>query len=719
MIIIIISRNFNNGAINSLFINRNSNLRMDSRRALEVVFLGMETKMKKKHNQLRTAILHAVLVSMPAAAIAEQADKVEMDTVNVWGTSVESSSMYLNEGDINIKQADHLSDLLVDIPGVDVGGTHSINNRINIRGFQDEDLEMSIDGAKIQNANMFHHIGNLLINPDILKSADIQVGTNSVVNSSLGGAVAFETKDGKGLLRPGETMGARVSGNFNSNDEHGGSFAGYGKLTEKADFLAYYRQVEKNNWTDGDGTENFGVEGTIYNALLKFGVDLDENNRISLSYDSLHDEGDYSPRPDFGRAYNEARTGDYTFPTEYDRTTISLRHELDLGDKLFMTTTVYSNENELERFEKLDGTTPVRPMGGGPPPTWPTEGLLNGKVKTQGINLQAQSVVESGSTEHVFTYGALVDKQTSEVKWNGEKYGDNESAVTKAFYIEDEIALDSGLTVTPGIRYTDYDFDGAYGEIDDSEITYGLAGEYQVNQSLSVNASSTTLFKGVEMVDVLAANREYVPDNEDLKSETGVNNQIRLKYRGNQLLGADSLGVMVTYFETKINDYIVQEYDNMSNGGTLDVKGFEASVNYEVDKLNAVLSYSHSTSDFEETKEPLVKEPGDMLTLGLTYKINPEMSVHWDSIFVSKEDDRPDGAEYNVKEAYNVHDIAFNWEPKSVKGLKVTAGIDNIFDEAYVSHISENRSFTLSGSEASTADYEPGRNVKIMAAYQF
>ncbi len=36
--------------------------------------------------------------------------------------------------DMSLKQADHMSDLLREIPGVDVGGTHSVNQRITIRG---------------------------------------------------------------------------------------------------------------------------------------------------------------------------------------------------------------------------------------------------------------------------------------------------------------------------------------------------------------------------------------------------------------------------------------------------------------------------------------------------------------------------------------------------------------------------------------------------------
>ena len=97
-----------------------------------------------------------------------------------------------------------------------MGGTSSINNRLAIRGLEDENLEITIDGAKVSNVNMFHHIGNLLINPDILKKADVQVGNNSVVHGGLGGSVAFEIKDGKDLLQNGKEYGARVQGNYNT-----------------------------------------------------------------------------------------------------------------------------------------------------------------------------------------------------------------------------------------------------------------------------------------------------------------------------------------------------------------------------------------------------------------------------------------------------------------------------------------------------------------------
>ena len=90
------------------------------------------------------------------------------------------------EGLIAIRQADHISDLLRTVPGVDVGGSHSLNQRVTIRSLGDRNLRVSIDGAN-QNNYMYHHMGNLQIHADILQSVNIDVGTNSVVDGGLGG----------------------------------------------------------------------------------------------------------------------------------------------------------------------------------------------------------------------------------------------------------------------------------------------------------------------------------------------------------------------------------------------------------------------------------------------------------------------------------------------------------------------------------------------------
>lgn len=645
------------------------------------------------------------------------ADEQKLETIEVWETQVTSSSLNLGSSSIETKQADHLSDLLRDLPGVDVGGTSSINNRIAIRGLEDENLDISIDGAKVSNVNMFHHIGNLLVNPDILKKADVQVGNNSVVNGGLGGSVAFETKDGKDLLQDGKEYGARIQGNYNSNDSLGGSVAAYGKVSDKVDLLLYHHYVDKNEWEDGRGEESFGTAGDVGNTLIKVGYDISDVQRITLSYDKLKDEGNYAPRPDFGKAYNLYATGNYLYPTEYTRETITLKHQVDLGDNLFLQTSIYSNENELERYEKRDGVTQrVRAVPAG---MNPYEGLLDGVVKNYGISTKAQSNVAMGEVNNTFTYGGLYDTQSSKVTWSGQQYGENEKAKTGALFVEDAITFSNGLILTPGVRYNNYKYDGVYGEISDSKFTYGLAAEYPLSETFSLIASATTLYKGVEMVDVLASNRMYVNDNTDLKAETGINKEIGFKYHNKNTLGANNIGFSFKVFDTRIDDYIVTTWPTstsaeISNGGTLDIQGFEASFVYDIGALSSLVTYAHSNSKFRETGLSTQREPGDSLSINLDYAFMKNLSLSWDSLFVMKEERKYIAAQ-QTKEAYDVHDIAVKWKPSAVKGLTLIAGVDNIFDETYVSHASENR--YLSG--VSLSDYEPGRNVKLSFSYEF
>lgn len=663
-----------------------------------------------KKNILLSTAAALTLLSITASA------NEELASVDVWETEIISSSINLGKDSIETKQADHLSDLLKDIPGVDVGGTHSINNRLNIRGLQDENLEITLDGAKVANVNMFHHIGNLLINPDILKKADIQVGTNSVVNGSLGGSVSFETKSGKEMLEKGENVGARISTTYNSNDSISGSFAGYGKFSDSTDFLIYHNHLNKNDWEDGRGVKTFGTDGKADNTLVKVGMDLNDTNRIDLSYDRLKDKGDYSPRPDFGRDYNFVRTQLDTFDTEYLRETITLKHELDLNENLRVDTSIYSNENELERYEgPLTSGAPVRPGG-------VTEGLLNGKVKTYGINTKAQSSFDIGSTFHTFTYGALFDKQTSKVKWNGAKYGEDEEAKTIAVYVEDAIDFDNGFVLTPGIRYNKYNLDGVNGKINDNKFTYGLASEYAVNDELTLHASATTLYKGVEMVDVLATNRlsGSASASSGVKSETGINKEIGFRYIKDNTLGADTIGFAFKYFNTTIKDYITNEWASgythnyLKNSGDVDIKGFESSFAYHLGDFESLLTYAKSDSKFKDTGLATSKDPGDTISVNLKYAIANNLKLSWTSLFALSEKDTA-GSEFNEKKSYNVHDTAVNWKPKAVKGLTVIAGIDNIFDKEYTSHISENRTF----GGTKTTDYEPGRNIKVTLSYKF
>jgi hemoglobin/transferrin/lactoferrin receptor protein len=660
--------------------------------------------------------INKIILSSTVAALilttTSFADSAKIDTVDVWETEVVSSSLSLGN-EIETRQADHLSDLFRDLPGVDVGGSHSMNNKIYLRGIPDQDIDIRIDGAKQPNADMFHHMSTLNINPDILKKVNIEVGANSIVHGELGGSIEFETKDGKDLLEKGKRFGGIISTNYNSNKSIGGSLALYGKATDNSDFFAYYSYINNKDWKTGNGTTEKGRDGEIDDIILKYGIDISDNQRISFSFDKMKNEGDYLPRPNFSTIANiaiaDARGySDYIQPTEYLRDTYTIKHSFDNGENLLLNTSLYMNEMDLTRDEDGDN-------GRG--------NTLNGVVKNRGITSRAQSNIESGNILNTFTYGLEYDNQTSKVTADGSKYGDDEESKTLALYVEDTIDFGNRLIVTPGIRFTNYKLDGISGDYNENEVTYSLAAEYGLTNNLSLLANYTTLFKGVPMQEVFATYRVNgnVIESKNLDSETGDNKEIGFKYLQENVLGADNIGFLVKYYVTDMDNDIGYsgtwgtDYQ-LSNLGETRTQGIEASFAYNLNDFSSIITYSKMDSEIKYTGESLDEQAGDKVSLNLNYKINNQFETSWKSIFVKGETDLDPANAIDRKAGYGVHDISFTYKPESVKGLKVITGIDNIFDKQYAAHSSHYQYIAAFGD---ITDFEPGRSLKVTVSYKF
>ncbi|MCP4595290.1 TonB-dependent receptor [Neptuniibacter sp.] len=651
--------------------------------------------MKKFVNAKKLPLVLAV--GMATQAWANDA-VVENEALQVWGTEISSASSMLSD-DIALKQADHLSDLLRDQPGVDIGGAHSTNQRISIRGLQDLDLEITIDGAR-QNNFMYHHMGNLLINADILKAVDLQVGTNSVLNGGLSGGIAFETKDAKDLLRDGQQFGARISGTAASNDYYGYSVTAYGQLNDQLDILAYFNQNDRDNPEDGDGNESVGNDGELDNGLFKVGFDIDESNRLEFSYDNYQDEGNYAPRPDMGVLTNSSITGVVVYPTRFERETMTLSYELDLGDLINLRATLYRNEIDLWRDEAANTRASYR--------------YAEGDSEHTGFNLLAESIVDSGDITHTVRYGLETYDHDTELRHDGALVRP-ENAESLAVYVEDEIDFANGLTVTPGVRYNSYELETNVATKKFTDTTFGLNGSYELNDAWTVRAAATQLFQGPNLSEVFIVPRTTPAENPGLKPETGLNKEIGVSYSQNDVMNLDKLSFSLTLFQTDIDDYIDDEgVATLRNIGDYEVDGFEASLSLSKGNLDARLTYASSESENVDSGEPLGRQVGDSISLGLDYYVPAaDLTLNWTSLFTQEED-------YYDKPKFDVHNITARWEPRSVDGLTLTAGVENLFDEYYTSHSSRlGDSFHPVFGALHLNDYEPGRNVKLTAAYVF
>lgn len=331
-------------------------------------------------------------------------------------------------------------------------------------------MDIRLDGAS-QHANMFHHIGNLTLNPDIIKAVDIQVGNNSVTQGGLGGAVHFETKDARDLLRGSDQFGARVFGGYADNNSKQGSLTLYGLISEKVDYMVYGHGVRRGNFKDGEGNQTYGAEGDVYNVLGKLGFEPSTEHRFELAYDLYRDKGDYSPRPDMGGNANIGLSQEDLIPTKYDRDTVTLNYELN-KDKHLGRVNVFYSKTEINRDESaITGR-------------WPGDRHSENQAenRNQGANAKIQSQLPIFGLNNTLAYGFdYIDKQ-SKSSYGGTEFMD-ESAISSALFIEDKLFPTDTVSITLGGRYEHYKREAMTSDKTFSEMTWGLAGDWQFTEA--------------------------------------------------------------------------------------------------------------------------------------------------------------------------------------------------------------------------------------------
>ena len=695
----------------------------------------------------------ACTAALSPVALAEdsqkETDNKEIEVVEVWNTQIKTSSLYLRGEDIASKQADHISDLLRTVPGVDVGGAHSLNQRITIRSMDDKDLKITIDGAS-QNTYMYHHMGNLQIHADILKSVDIEIGTNSVINGGLGGAVRFETKEAKDLLQTDQQFGGRLQVGAGDNSGSNVSVTGYGQLTNELDFLAYVNKVNRDNFKVGggkildengaviDGTDGTvrGIAGDLTDTLVKLGYNFGSDHRLALSYEAYKDEGDYSYRPDMGLATDLAIKNamfalweldtPLVWPTEFTRDTMTLSYVGNLGEASEVRASLFSNESELWRDERAWGKDD------------PYSGYVTGTATNDGLNVIAETSLNFASMDHDLTYGFDYLHYTTKYVHDA-IYVDNglttsgEESTAYSLFIQDKIAVTDELYITPGLRYDSNKLESVMVDNTFDQMSFALAGEYFVTPDLVVKLSSTQLFKSPEIAEVFVGAGAKSEVNQDIKAEIGINNELAIAYQ-TQWSSEVKLNTGFTLFNSKIDDYIYDyatENWKPDNIGDMNIEGSEVYASIDVNNFTANLSYSIAKSDlnaatgyekFEGAR--LDRQQGDTISGNVSYNFSDQgVKLNWEVLNVADVNNALDidGASLDkAKDGFTIHNVSATWSPIAFKQLGVVVGVDNLFDEYYASQSSRTGvSVHPRFGNLPLTDYEPGRNVKATLSYTF
>lgn len=640
----------------------------------------------------------------------------------------------------------------------------SDTNSVNIRGLEDDRVLTTIDGIPIPylsdgiwgatgGANAFDF--SALSAVDILRGGD----SSRAGSGALGGAVLLRTLEPEDLLSPGKDTGGIVKGTYDGKDRSIGGSAAFAKKIENTSILfqgSYTRGHEQKTGGDVGGYGSIRTQADpantyARNLMIKLRQELEGGHAIGLTAEH------YSRNENINNMSNSAsgstyEAGSYRVSEDSQRTRVSLDYDYDAiaGDALIdsLTAKIY-----WQRAERVYGYTSNRltvPVG--------TYGRsTDNQQDDYGFSGHGTSSFDTGNLHHRLLFGA--DLQFSQVSQYTTGVDSCDANATDASYIstcanyhvnqsnspdvngykaglfvEDRIGFtDSGLSLTPGLRFDWYKFDpqassgfetaDGYAGLPDGQsdwqISPKLRAAWQVNPDIELFAQFSAGFKAPN-VNQLYLN--YVSTyyqsigNPDLESEKSYGFEVGTN------LGDEDFGGRITAFSTRYKDFIdtstsgsyltgdlTYQYYNRSN---VRISGIEARAHKRFENgINLHASAAYAYGKDMDTNELLASVAPLKAIFGIGYE-----QETWGTDFnlIASAAVRENSTASFKPAGYGVVNLTGWWEPEKAKGFRLQAGVYNLFDKTYFDALE-----VKDTNNASDLYSEAGRYFKLSLTQRF
>jgi len=668
---------------------------------------------------------------LAAPALSWAAEKT-LESVAVVG---QATSRVVEAETLEKVQALDLEDVFRLEPSLSVGGSLGMAQKIYVRGMEDTLLNVTVDGAP-QTGTLFHHIGRVSIEPELLKQVEVQAGAGEATSGAgaIGGAIRFKTKKASELLEPGDRFGGVVKGNYFSNDGTKASASLYGKLGEHWGVLGSLVRVDNNLREDGDGQVLLGTESEQKLGFVKVDGRLSDRQQLTLSYEVREEEGEFGSKPNWA-----VRTADEVlYPVEAQRETLVLNYGFDVGPLWAVEFSGYQTRSDFEQD------------------VYNRWGRYGAEMLTKGFDLRNTSVLG----EHKLVYGLdyRKDHVSSRYLEANQPLDPNEPAwdwawdlnvlefaevgYVRGFYVQDHYRILEPLLLSFGARYDAYDFEQLTysGAADSDEVSLNAGIEYSPLQHLTLSLGYAEAMRGKEVGDAFTL--EHRPGRAsvapDIHPEDVANTELGVNY------DSGLWRAKAAVYRTRIEDVILDQlgavppqdtiyYENI---GELEIDGVEINGGISLGRLLLDLAFSHSEPELNGNPvegyehNGLANASGDKWVLRLEYIFSDRFDVGWIS---TREEDLNrievlhrnvavgwiDDLQYVDKPGYTVHDLYCQWRPFGDESLRVNLAVQNLLDETYRSHSSVADYGHIPDYEGIVGINEPGRDIRLGVSYAF
>ncbi|MCZ7934468.1 TonB-dependent hemoglobin/transferrin/lactoferrin family receptor [Agrobacterium leguminum] len=603
---------------------------------------------------------------------------------------------------------------------------------------------------------------------DVVRGAD----SSRIGAGALGGALVLRTLEPEDLIGPDKDWGGVAKLTYDSEDKSFGGSVAVAKKIQNTSIL-FQGGYKKGHERDSQGTADIiGVNRTKanpldydqYNLLFKIRQDLEGGHRIGFTAERFNLDSDSNLKTlhgvSAGGANTYARDNYWGYDdTRRERLSLDYSYEAPSTDALIdaANLTLYwqrlikdagsfgalSNNTRYERHNEMDESS----FGlAGDTLSEFTTGNFNHQIRFGG-NLQFSD------TEQFINAIPVTASQADIPKVDGRRLG---------LYIDDRIGFgDSGFALTPGVRFDWYDYDPKQtsdfsrntgstrfafpdGQ-SDSRISPKLLATYQLTPEVELFGQWSMAYRPPTIneayINFTNANGGYANvGNPNLKPETGNGFEIGANYAADDLTG--SLTLFHNQYKNFIDVYRTTTTAVTTPGvGTpgmlitwrnraeVEISGVEAKARKDFANgvfLHGSLAYAYgkdkNTGEFIRSVAPFKS------ILGVGYE-QEQWGVDLSTIISAgmREDGTATsitGSSYQTFDApgYGIVNLTGWWEPEQTKGLRIQAGIYNVFDKTYWNAVGVRDISTTATSSTNqpVAFYsEPGRTFKISLTQKF
>ncbi len=684
----------------------------------------------RARDSLQQGLLCLAITVANAAMAQQNTDSGEIETIRVVG---EATNAVVTTADLETFQANDLADVFRMTPSISVGGSVGIAQKIYVRGLEDSLIYVTVDGAP-QTSTLFHHIGRVTIDPELLQQVEVQAGAGEATSGpgAIGGAIRFRTKDAEDLLSEGQDFGGKLKVNEFSNDGSRYNASLYGRLSEDWGLLASFNDVNRQNMDDGAGNEIYGSSADQQMGFLKLSGNIGNNQQVAISYERRDEEGQFSARPNWVVAES-----DRLYTSEAERETFVANYALQGGQLLDLQGTVYQTESSFRggRFDWL------------------------ADISTIGFDLRNTSRIN----EHSLTYG--IDYREDEVESGyaipqpEEDHAEEGSVL--GLYVQAHSQLSDALLLSYGLRYDDYNYQQKilladyYGSpitdtpasADNSEVSVNAGLNYELNENWSFGIGYAEASRGKEIGDGFTLDG-YLYDGSEapvvapgLETEKVSNSEASVEY------SIENFSARLAVFESVIDDVIFERlygdsfYENI---GSIASDGFEVNLAYRWEDFDFYMAYAEHDSQLDPAPGlynanfglvdlngyefiGLGNSRGDTWNLGLDYTPTAFLRMGLNMTHVSSLSIDTLHQDYDLgwvpelyrldKPSYRTFDVFAEWTASS--SLVFNLAITNLFDRLYRDHSSVGDYSAVPGYELVVGPWEAGRDVRLSASYSF